>query len=68
MVVGNAPETFLPRRKSSRFLRYHATLVNFTEHGSVMADYFRTDGSVPEEGPPFPKEAEQPFQKRNSEW
>ena len=33
-----------------------------------MADYFRTDGSVPEEGPPFPKKAEQPFQKRNSEW
>ena len=27
---------------------FHATVVGFTELGTVQADYFRTDGSLPE--------------------
>eukprot|EP00913_Durusdinium_trenchii_P025071 g23534.t1 len=27
---------------------FHATVVGFTDHGTVMADYFRKDGSRPE--------------------
>jgi len=27
---------------------FHATVVSFTEHGTVMADYFRVDGSLPD--------------------